>query len=47
VFEERDRREGKTRAAAVIAVVAVVSFAAVACSAGNAERPSSKILKPD
>jgi D-alanyl-D-alanine carboxypeptidase len=38
----RGRREPKPRAAAVIAVVALVSFAAVACSSGEAERPAGE-----
>jgi D-alanyl-D-alanine carboxypeptidase len=38
----RGRREPRPRAAAVIAVVALVSFAVVACSSGEAERPAGE-----
>jgi beta-lactamase class A len=39
---QRDRWEGKPRAAAMIAVVALVVLAAVACSSGEAEHPAGE-----
>src|SRR3954447_24499066 len=42
----RDLREGRRRAAALIAIVALVGLATVACSSGRAERPADRSIGP-